>query len=148
MSVDVRRARTTAERSDALAVRRRVFIEEQGVPEAIEVDGKDDEAVHFVAYDDGDAVGAARLRGVDGDPEAATTGKVERVAVLVDRRDEGLGRAIMAELEATARELGFDALILHAQLPVEGFYHALGYETTSDVFLEADIEHVEMEKVL
>ena len=35
---------------------------------------------------------------------------------------------------------------MHAQTPVEGFYRELGYETTSDVFEEAGIEHVEMEK--
>jgi len=149
MTVTVRRARSDDERADALAVRREVFIEEQGVPEDLEVDGKDDEAVHFVAYDDGDPVGAARLRGTDADPVSdASTGKVERVAVVADRRGDGLGREIMDELEATAAEEGVEALVLHAQLHVEGFYRELDYETTSDVFEEAGIDHVEMRKDL
>ena len=149
MTVDVRLAASREDREDALAVRRRVFVEEQGVPEDLEVDGRDDEAVHFVATDDGEPVGAARLRGVDADavPDA-TTGKVERVAVVPARRGEGIGREIMAELESTAAELGVETLVLHAQLPVEGFYLDLGYETTSDVFEEAGIDHVEMEKLL
>jgi len=149
MTVTVRRAETEADREAALAVRREVFIEEQGVPEDIEVDGKDDEAVHFVAIDDGNPIGAARLRATDAStvPEG-TIGKVERVAVVADRRGEGLGRAVMAELESTAAALGLEELELHAQLHVEEFYDRLGYETTSDVFEEAGIDHVEMHKPL
>jgi predicted GNAT family N-acyltransferase len=149
MTVTVRRVRAEDGRADALAVRREVFIEEQGVPEDLEVDGRDDEAVHFVACDDGDPVGAARLRGKSGDSVSnASTGKVERVAVVADRRGEGLGRQIMAELETTAAEEGIETLVLHAQLHVEGFYRELDYETTSDVFEEAGIDHVEMRKEL
>ncbi|WP_436929045.1 GNAT family N-acetyltransferase [Halosimplex halobium] len=142
MSVDVRVAGGEADREAALAVRREVFIEEQGVPENIEMDGEDDEAVHFVAVDD-DPVGAARLQEVD-----PGVGKVERVAVLADRRGEGIGRALMDRLEAAAADRGIDRLVMHAQTHVEGFYARLGYERTSDVFEEAGIDHVEMEKEL
>src|SRR6056297_1429613 len=66
MSYRVCRAETDAERADALDVRRAVFIEEQGVPESLEIDGKDDESVHVVAYRDVEdsavPVGAGRLR--------------------------------------------------------------------------------------
>jgi len=143
MSVDVRVADGEADREAALSVRREVFIDEQGVPEGIEMDGRDDEAVHFVATDDGDPVGAARLREVE-----PGVGKVERVAVVADRRGEGLGRDLMRRLESTAANRGIDALVMHAQTHVEAFYERLGYETTSDVFEEAGIDHVEMEKEL
>jgi predicted GNAT family N-acyltransferase len=168
MTVEVRRAETDAERADALAVRRAVFVEEQGVPEPLEVDGRDDESVHFVVYaesetesegrdadpserddadnpgpDDRRPIGAGRLREVgDG------VGKVERIAVLKPRRGEGVGRAIMRTLEATAVDEGLSKLVMHAQTPVEGFYRDLGYETTSDEFEEAGIAHVEMAKSL
>lgn len=155
MTGDVRRAETDAEREDALEVRHGVFVEEQGVSPELEADGKDDEAIHFVGYaecessgDDSDAtdrrpVAAGRLR-TTGDG----VGKVERIAVLAERRGEGWGREIMAELEATAEERGISKLVMHAQTPVEGFYHALDYETTSEVFEEVGIPHVEMEKRL
>jgi predicted GNAT family N-acyltransferase len=139
--VRVRRAETDADVADALAVRRAVFVEEQGVPEEIEVDGEDDAATHFVAYDGDRPIGAARLREVE-----SGVGKVERVAVRRPRRGEGIGRALMAELERTAASAGIETLTLHAQTHVESFYDDLGYETTSDVFEEAGIEHVEMEK--
>ena len=158
MTTGVRRAETESEREDALAVRHEVFVEEQGVPEALEVDGKDDEAIHFVGYaerdsdefdcggDDPRPVAAGRLRPVE---DAKTTvAKVERIAVLESYRGEGWGREVMDELEATAEARGIEKLVMHAQLHVEGFYRNLGYETTSEVFEEADIEHVEMEKSL
>jgi len=143
MSLDVRVADDAADREDAFAVRREVFIEEQGVPEDIEMDGKDDEAIHFVASAGGDPIGAARLREVE-----SGVGKVERVAVVADRREEGIGRAIMEALEKEATDRGIDRLVMHAQTHVEEFYQRLDYETTSDVFQEAGIDHVEMEKEL
>ncbi|WP_225334231.1 GNAT family N-acetyltransferase [Halomicrobium urmianum] len=127
----------------ALSVRRAVFVEEQGVPEDRERDGRDAAAVHFLACEAGDPVGTARLRRVDD-----ATGKVERVAVLPDHRGEGWGRRLMAAVEDEARRRGLDRLRLHAQTSVEGFYRALDYQTTSDVFEEAGIPHVEMETEL
>lgn len=150
MTRGVIRAQAESEREDALAVRYEVFVEEQGVPEELEVDGNDDEAVHFVGYAEWDsdeprpeAVAASRLR-----PVGDGVGKVERVAVLESHRGEGWGRRVMDELEATAEERGIEKLVMHAQLPVEEFYRKLGYRTTSDAFGEAGIEHVEMEKSL
>ncbi|MFB6082860.1 MAG: GNAT family N-acetyltransferase [Halorientalis sp.] len=129
--------------ADAFAVRRDVFVDEQGVDEAVEIDGRDDDAVHVIAYDGERAVGTARLRTV-GDE----TGKVERVAVRRERRGEGLGRELMDAVEDLARERGLNLLVLHAQTTVEGFYRDLGYETVSDEFEEAGIPHVEMRKRL
>jgi len=127
----------------AFDVRRDVFVDEQGVDEAIEIDGKDPDATHVLARVDGEAVGTARLRSI-GDQ----TGKVERVAVRASQRGTGVGRAIMDRIESLARERGLKRLELHSQTRVEGFYESLGYETTSGVFEEAGIAHVEMETEL
>ena len=134
-------ATTDADRSAALRVRRRVFVEGQGVDESLERDGRDDDAIHFVAYDDGTAIGAARLRAID-----AATGKVERVAVREPHRGNGWGRRLMAAVETEACDRGLSTLVLHAQTTVEEFYRALGYRTVSDEFEEAGIPHVEMER--
>ena len=127
--------------ADAVTVRREVFIEGQGVPESLEVDDHEPDCRHFVAYDGSEPVGAARLRPL-GDGEA----KVERVAVVESRREEGWGARLMDAVEDAARKAGVDTLVLHAQTPVEGFYERRGYRTTSDVFEEAGIPHVEMER--
>lgn len=141
--LEVCAATDRTEREDALAVRHEVFVEEQGVDEDLEVDEHEDDAVHFVAYDDGQPVGAARLREL-----ADGVGKVERVAVLNARRDEGIGRRLMAKLEDRAADLDFATLKLHSQTHAAGFYDRLGYDRQGEEFEEAGIPHVEMRKSL
>lgn len=158
VTLTVRPVESESELADALAVRRAVFVDEQGVPEELELDEYDtvDAATHVVAYDedaeggtgdetdtDARAVGAARLRPDDGGHKRA---KVERVAVLRSRRGERIGARLMDTVEASAREQGFETLVLHAQTPVEGFYAKRGYARVGGVFEEAGIPHVEMVK--
>jgi len=129
--------------SDAYAVRRAVFIEEQDVPESLEMDGKDEDATHFVLLDGTSPVGTARLRMPDG-----ALAKPERVAVRSAYRGRGLGRRLMELVESEARAHGCPRATLHAQTRVVDFYERLGYEVTSEQFEEAGIPHVEMEKKL
>lgn len=122
----------------SVAVRREVFIEEQGVTEREEMDGLDPDCVHFVAEQDGRAVGCARLRRLEGKT------KVERVAVVARLRSTGLGRALMEEAEAEAERRGWRPLVLHAQLDSVGFYERLGWSVEGPVFEEAGIPHRRM----
>jgi predicted GNAT family N-acyltransferase len=141
---EIRRLPGEATLADAHRVRRIVFMDEQGVSEAEEMDGRDRDAVHVVAYaPDGDPVGTSRYRTPD--PGVA---KIERVAVCAPHRGEGLGRRLMEEIESCAREDDCTTAMLHAQVSVEEFYEDLGYRTVSEEFLEADIPHVKMTKSL
>ncbi|KDE58392.2 acetyltransferase [Halostagnicola sp. A56] len=132
---------------EAFSVRQRVFVEEQGVDEELEYDEHEDEAVHFVVYedgsDDGQPIGAARLR-----EPADGVGKVERVAVLESYRGTGVGRALMDALESKAASTGLETLKLHAQTRAAGFYRGLEYERYGETFEEAGITHVAMKKSL
>jgi len=141
--LEVQVADTEREREDAFSVRHEVFVEEQGVDESDEYDAYDETATHFVAYDSGEPIGAARLR-----EYADGVGKVERVAVCASRRGSGVGRALMATLEARAETLGFVTLKLHSQTQAADFYRSLGYERHGGEFEEAGIPHVEMRKPL
>lgn len=127
----------------AHAVRRRVFIDEQGVSEAVEMDGRDQAATHVVLTDGSTPVATARLRL----PEE-TIAKIERVAVVPDYRGEGLGGRVMAIAESTAVDRGATNALLHAQVRVREFYDRLGYEAVGEPFDEAGIPHVEMVKSL
>lgn len=142
---EVRRVDGDATLFHAHAVRRAVFIDEQEVPEDVEMDDKDDDATHFVIYDTENehSVATARLRFVDEE-----TVKAERVAVHESYRGEGLGTWLMDLLEDEARAHDCSTVRLHAQTNVEAFYHRLGYETVSDEFDQAGIAHVEMVKEL
>jgi predicted GNAT family N-acyltransferase len=129
-----------------LELRRSVFVLGQGIPAEREIDGLDSESEHFLAVSEsahGDRpLGTARLRFV---PEGA---KVERVAVLEEARETGLGRRLMQAVETRARELGLSGVLLHAQLPVVRFYEKLGYVAENGPFLEAGIPHRAMHKRL
>jgi predicted GNAT family N-acyltransferase len=129
---------------DALEVRRDVFVREQQIDESEEIDEFEDSATHFVLYDENrKPVGASRLREVNGE------GKVERVCILSSHRKKGLGEELMIAMEQTAKDLSFPSLILYAQIQAEDFYKKLGYQTTSsEPFLDANIPHVAMKKVL
>ncbi len=145
--MDIRRTESNAGAvfDDALSVRRTVFIDEQGVPEDRELDGRDGDAIHFVAYDGDDPIGAARLRAYR-DRESA--GKIERVAVLSAYRGDGIGRQLMDAVEETAEGLGYGELLLYAQTPVVDFYRALDYRTEGEMFEDAGIPHRSMRKQL
>ncbi|WP_431298189.1 GNAT family N-acetyltransferase [Tabrizicola sp. BL-A-41-H6] len=121
------------------ALRRTVFIEEQGVSEAIEVDGMDDTAIHILATDNGTPVGSARLL-VQGE-----IGKVGRVCVLAHARGTGLGAALMRAAVAEFRTIpGVTKVKLGAQTHALEFYERLGFTATGPEYLQAGIPHRDM----
>ncbi|WP_256393920.1 GNAT family N-acetyltransferase [Natronoarchaeum rubrum] len=143
---EVRVAADESSREDAFAVRRTVFVDEQDVDEELEYDEHDEpdaDAVHFVAYDGDEPIGAARLRF-----PTRGVGKVERVAVLASRRGDDVGRDLMDAVHAAARARELETLKLHSQTRAAGFYERLGYEARGEEFEEAGIPHVEMRRSL
>jgi ElaA protein len=121
------------------ALRRTVFIEEQGVSEADEVDDLDDSAIHLLATQDGQAIGSARLLVL------GETGKIGRVCVLREGRGTGIGAALIRAAVARLRaEAGVTKAKLGAQTHALGFYAGLGFAPVGEVYLDAGIEHQDM----
>ena len=131
---------------EAHAIRRRVFIEEQRVPEEIEMDDDDARAFHVLAILDGAPVGCGRFVAHG----AARDGyvKISRMAVTAKLRTRGIGRSILEFLMVAARERGYRRAILHAQTSAEGFYLKNGYVPVGEIFDEAGIPHRKMERDL
>lgn len=126
-----------------LKLRRIVFIEEQKVSEEDEFDGRDDEAVHLLAYVDGVAMGSARLF-VKGE-----TGKIGRVCVLKEARGTGVGQALIRKALALFATRGdVSAAELGAQTHAIGFYAALGFETFGPEYMDAGIPHRDMKRAV
>jgi len=121
-----------------LDIRARVFIEEQGVPEAEERDGRDDEAIHLIAFDGETPVGTARIL-LDG-----TTGKIGRVAVLREKRGIGFGKALVRATLDELRGMSMDEAKLGSQTHAIGFYAALGFTVTGPEYMDAGIPHRDM----
>jgi predicted GNAT family N-acyltransferase len=131
-----------ARMAQAWALRRRVFIEEQHVPEEIELDADDARAIHALALEDERAVGCGRML------ERDDYVKIGRMAVLAERRGAGVGRRVLEFLVERARRRGFRCAVLDAQLHAEGFYLKQGFTPVGEVFEEAGIPHRRMERAL
>jgi predicted GNAT family N-acyltransferase len=141
--ITVRIAHGSDERAGCLTLRRTVFIDEQGVPEADEIDDLDDVSTHFLATDAaGRVVGTARLRFIGDDA------KVQRVAVSRGIRGQGIGRALMRAVEREAIARGASRVLLSAQISAVPFYERLSYEAVGAVFDDAGIPHRNMQKPL
>jgi ElaA protein len=135
----VTRIEETRDIATCRALRRVVFIEEQGVSEADEVDDLDEVAIHLLAFLDDTPVGTARLL-VDG-----SAGKVGRVCVLRAARGTGLGAALMRAAVDRFRAMpGVRKVKLGAQSHATGFYEALDFRVVGEPFMDAGIEHREM----
>lgn len=126
----------------AFAIRRRVFIEEQNVPEEIEMDADDEHAFHALAFLDGVAIGCGRMLEHEGEV------KIGRMAVLREFRKAGVGAHVLRFLIERARGRGLRKAILHAQLSAEGFYLKQGFRPVGGIFDEAGIAHRKMERDL
>jgi predicted GNAT family N-acyltransferase len=124
---------------NAYPIRQQVFIEEQGVPEELELDEFDPLATHALAYLREQCVGTARL--VDlGDGQA----QIGRMAVLANFRGQGFGRMILERLLLAARTKDFSIVILHSQLSAIPFYEKLGFIAQGPIYDEAGIPHRNM----
>ncbi len=132
---------TTKDLTACHHLRKVVFIEEQNVPMADEMDDKDAEAIHILASaPDGSPVGTARLL-FDGE-----IGKIGRVCVLADHRGTGLGAALIRYALAHLKTLpDITRAKLGAQQHAIGFYEKLGFTVCSAEYLDAGIPHFDMD---
>ncbi len=125
----------------AFTIRKKVFVEGQGVPATLENDAHDrTDARHYLARTaDGTPAGAARWR------ETENGVKLERFAVLEGFRNQEIGatllHAVLADVQA---ELPDAEIYLNAQLRAVPFYERHGFRKEGEVFEEANIQHYRM----
>jgi predicted GNAT family N-acyltransferase len=127
-------------------IRRLVFIDEQGVPPSLELDGQDARAEHFILFKGSGpsaiALGTARLRQSEGYASA------ERVAVVPNERGRGHGRMLMEALEQRAISLGQPMIRLSAQLSALPFYETMAYKKEGEPYVKAGLDHQDMTKAI
>lgn len=139
-------------------LRRTIFIEGQGVPEEIEMDGieMDQECTHFLAEihqldkeNDDDNENNMKIMKPVGTARLKPNGQAGRIGVLEDLRGMQIGQQIMEKLETHAKNiLQFKEIVLHSQSHACGFYEKCGYVAYGDEYVEAGIRHRNMRKTL
>lgn len=135
---DTRIANTSwkEERVALRTLREQVFINEQKVSKDLEWDGLDEEAQHFIAYQDGAPVGCARL---------LKGNKIGRMAVIKSYRGQGIGRKILDHIKRFANQKRTTLLTLSAQCHAYSFYRQSGFGACSSPYEDAGTPHIEME---
>ncbi len=128
--------------TDALAIRAEVFVAEQGVSPEEEVDGRDGACLHWLASDGTGPVATLRVLPMG---EAA---KIQRVAVLRRARGTGVGALLMRQVMGELPAMGISRVLLGSQLGAVGFYERLGFAAHGPIYLDAGIEHLDMDRLL
>ena len=115
-------------------VRRRVFIDEQKIPESEEWDDADENSSYVLAFSEKrDVVGTGRIE---------PNGKIARLAVIAEYRGQGVGSAMLSRLLGEARQRGFGQVFLHAQTHALNFYEKFGFVGDEEIFSEGGMPHV------
>jgi ElaA protein len=136
-------ALSVAELYSVLQLRSEVFVVEQNCVYQ-DIDGKDAKALHLFGEYEGKIVAYARLFKPNDYFENASIG---RVIVSQNYRDKKWGFDLMQQaINAIETQYNETKITISAQLYLQKFYESLGFVKTSDVYLEDDIEHVEMKK--
>lgn len=140
----VRQAINPQEIEGAIRFRRKIFVEEQGIPLELDADGLDEDSLHVIALNhNNQVIGNGRLS------PKGFHGVISRIAIDKSTRGQGLGRQIMIALEKIARENGLKHLSLKPHAHLETFYSSLGYTTIPNTRSRVgEHELLEMEKKL
>ncbi|OUS12650.1 hypothetical protein A9Q89_05420 [Gammaproteobacteria bacterium 53_120_T64] len=134
-AIDVEQCSWASAKQALTDIRRRVFIDEQGVPEAEEFSPQDQTASHWLAYGaDGSPMGCARL----------LADKVGRMAVLKTHRQQGVGSALLRHVIGFAAKTGLEKIQLDAQVHALPFYEAMNFTRDGSVFDDVGIPHQHM----
>ena len=117
----------------AFSIRKKVFVEEQGVDASLEYD-HEEEASHYLLFLGEKPIATARWR------ETGQGIKLERFAMLPQFRNRGFGEIILKEVLKDATSQG-KQVYLHSQLKAVPFYERNGFVKEGKMFTEAGIEH-------
>ena len=122
-------------------LRRTVFIDEQGVPEALEWEADDADYTWFVARAAGDPAPTVETIGI---ARLAASGKIGRMAVVPGWRRQGVGSALLDAAIEAARRHGLTDVYLSAQVHAMPFYARRGFQAVGPEYVDAGIPHRDM----
>lgn len=121
--------------AEIYAIRREVFVDEQGLTQNVRDDPDDRFGLHVMAAVDGAIAGTGRVTFYGDEAQ------IVWVAVRKPYRRRGVGHAIMDHLIRLSREHGARVVTLNAQTHALHFYESLGFEPIGRRFYMGHIEH-------
>ncbi|WP_035571371.1 GNAT family N-acetyltransferase [Halonatronum saccharophilum] len=137
--IKIKKTNNKDELERSLNLRKEVFVKEQGVPLSLEVDEKDEGAIHFIGCLDKEVIGICRLLIKD------DLAKLGRMAVKKEFRGKGIGTQLVREVLQWAKSKEVKKVFLNAQEDAVSFYKKRGFNVVSGkVFEEAGINHIKM----
>jgi ElaA protein len=132
---------TPAELYQILRLRSEVFVVEQHCP-YLDEDNKDQASWHYMGWRQGQLLAYVRIL-----PPGLTFPEVSigRVVNSPSVRNQGIGKQLMENAILKTWDIyGKQNIRIGAQLYLQKFYSSLGFQNMSDIYLEDDIEHIEM----
>ena len=134
---------TALELYKIMQLRNEVFVVEQNCVYQ-DADNKDLQGFHFLGWDNDKLVAYTRLLPPGLAFEEPSIG---RVVTSPSVRKSGIGRELMIQsIDRIQKIYGELPIKIGAQLYLQKFYTSLGFVQTSDIYLEDNIEHIEMVK--
>ena len=127
-----------------MQLRNEVFVVEQNCVYQ-DADNKDLVSYHFMGWANNKLMAYTRIL----PPGVAYTKEpsIGRVVTSPSARGSGIGRELMEKsIEELYKLFGETPIKIGAQLYLLKFYTSLGFQQTSSIYLEDDIEHIEMVK--
>lgn len=124
-----------------LHLRNEVFVVEQNCVYQ-DADNKDQSSFHFMAWQEEKLLAYTRIlpAGIAFDMVS-----IGRVVTSPGVRRTGMGKELMIRsIEEVQKLYGKVPIWIGAQLYLKEFYNSLGFQQSSDVYLEDGIEHIEM----
>ncbi len=134
----LKRVRSADDLLRVFMIRGIVFMEEQGISWADEMDEHDFAALHILGEISGEPVACGRIRFLD------DRALLQRLAVRRKWRGKGVGAQLLENMIEECIQRGFRNLYLHAQILSRDFYAKFGFTACGDEFMEAGILHVPM----
>lgn len=119
-------------------IRKKVFILEQNVLPHEEYDEFEKESKHFIVLKEKIPIATSRIR------YTKNGMKLERVAVLKEFRDQKVGTFLLKEILKIFHESKEKVCYLNSQLDKVFFYEKFGFIKFGEIFLDANIKHIQM----
>lgn len=129
---------STLELKAIYQLRQQVFIIEQDCPYP-DIDDADLSAQHIYLGDQHSMDAYARIV-----TDTHSNYHIGRVVVAIDKRQHGLGQALMQAAINYCQDNNNRLIIISAQSYLSHFYRALGFQETGDYYLEDNIPHMRM----